>query len=189
MLCPHLRGNYIGDSNIFHCLDCDRFIYKPKNMKKTLSFLLIFCLTCLMTACPKKTIETAKRESARLAGYANQGVNVTRELFREKFLTVEQKDKIAEGFIVLAKAGQTFDETVKNLEKTYGSNVPRSEVEKLFEVFNSLVVGKFLDVLKELKIVSDNRIGEVVELLRSAILIIAKGFGKGSALEKQLEAV
>ncbi|HNU06133.1 MAG TPA: hypothetical protein PKO33_00105 [Pyrinomonadaceae bacterium] len=159
-------------------------------MKRTIAYLLILTIAVIGTACPSKTIETAEKKSAQLAGYANQGVEITRAMFREQLLTLEQKDKVATGFIALAQAGQTFDETVKGLKAAYGPDVPRPEIDKLFEVFSSLVVGKFLDVLRTLKVLpADSRIGEVIDLLRLAVLTIAKAFGRGTAVRTQLEAV
>lgn len=159
-------------------------------MKKLITYLLLMVMTVVMTACPEKSIANARKRSAQVASYANTGVNLTRDLFNAKLITLEQKDQVAVGFIALAQAGKTFDEAVRSVETTYGVDVPRAEVEKLFEVFNSLVVGKFLDVLRTLKLIpSDSRIGEVIELIRTAVLSVAKAFGKSYEVRQQLEAV
>lgn len=144
----------------------------------------------LLTACPQKTIDTAKKQSTQIAVYANNGVEITRELFRNQIISLAQKDKIADGFILLAKAGQTFDLTVKNLENTYGKRPPKSELDKLFQVFNSEVVANFLEILRELKVIgANNRYGEVISLLQTAILTIAAVFRNSRQIKQQIEAI
>lgn len=158
-------------------------------MKKIITLILIYAVF-LVSACPKKSINEAKKQSAQIANYANNGVEITRELFRGQIISLEQKDKIADGFILLAKSGQTFDLTVKNIENTYGTRPPKSEIERLFQVFNAEVVARFLDILRELKVVSaNNQIGEVVALLQTAILAIAKVFGNKRQVELQIEQI
>ena len=159
-------------------------------MKKIVTALLLIYSLVMLTACPQKSITEAKKQSSQIAVYANNGVEITRELFRSQIISIAQKDRIAEGFILLAKSGQTFDRTVKNIENAYGTRPPKSEIERLFQVFNAEVVARFLDILRELKVVSaDNRIGEVVALLQTAILAIAKVFGNKRQLELQIEQI
>ncbi|HEY8562812.1 MAG TPA: hypothetical protein VIL74_20710 [Pyrinomonadaceae bacterium] len=159
-------------------------------MKKIFTCALLIYSLVMLTACPAKSIETARAQSMSMARYANAGVDITRDLFREGVISLAQKDKIADGFLNLAKAGQLFDETLAAIEKSYGSNVPRTELEKLFESFNGIVVAKFLDLLKEMKLVgSGSRLGEVIEILRTTILAAAKIFGKAYEVRQQIEAI
>ena len=159
-------------------------------MKKTITVLVLIYSMVLLSACPQKSIGEAKRQSSQIAVYANNGVEITRELFRNQIISLAQKDRIADGFILLAKSGQTFDLAVKNIENTYGTRPPKSEIERLFKIFNAELVAKFLDILRELKVISaDNRIGEVIALLQTAILIIAKVFGNKRQVELQIEQI
>lgn len=32
-MCPHKTGNYVGDSQLLHCDNCDNYIYKEKMPK------------------------------------------------------------------------------------------------------------------------------------------------------------
>lgn len=144
----------------------------------------------MLTACPTKTIESAKKQSSRIATYANSGVNITRILFNERVISLTQKDKIANAFIVLAHGGQAFDASVARLEAAYGDKVPMSEIEALFQVFDAQLVGKFLDILRELKVISaGNKYAEIIALLTSTVLIIAKAFGKKQEIQMKIEAV
>lgn len=157
-------------------------------MKAKLSILLICSLFCL--ACPKQNIDTAKAQSAKLARYAGAGVYLTGELFRNKVLTLGQKDKIADGFIFLAKAGQTFDAAIAELEKKYdGKTVPKAELKDLFAVFNAEVVAKFLDLLRTLKVSVHPDLADVIEAIRTAVLIVAGLFGKKLEVRQQIEAI
>jgi len=155
---------------------------------KFLITLLIYAVA--LTGCPSKSIQDAKATSGKIATYANAGVNLTRELYGANFLTLEQKDKIADGFIVLAKAGIVFDQAIVNAETTYGSNVPQNEIERLSAVFDAQIVTKFLDILTLLKLT--NRAGNyaaVIESLRTAILIGARVFGHYRDVNTRIAAV
>lgn len=160
-------------------------------IKKFIAIILIYAFVIFSTACPSGgSIAKAKQSSAKLAGYANLGVNGTRDLYRANLISLEQKDTIANGFLVLAKAGIAFDAAVKNLETTYGANVPKSEIEKLFAVFSGDVVAKFVDVLKQIRIVgANNSVGEIIALLQTAILAVAKAFSKEKVIRQQLGTI
>lgn len=159
-------------------------------MKKIILSLFVIYSMLLVSACPSpKTLEKAKSSSARLATYANEGVNATRELYRSKILTGEQTTAIAEKLIILARAGGAFDSAVKAAESTYGANAPRSETEKLFAMFSSEVVGNFLAVLSSLKIVGNTGVlQETIDLLQTAVITIARAFGRGAEIKRQIAA-
>ncbi|HEV7701392.1 MAG TPA: hypothetical protein VGO43_14265, partial [Pyrinomonadaceae bacterium] len=81
----------------------------------------------LLTACPSAaSLEKAKAESARIATYANAGVNLTRNLYESQVITIGQKDAIAKKFVFLADGGIAFDAAVNKALATYGSNVPKT---------------------------------------------------------------
>ena len=156
-------------------------------MKRFLTCLLLIYSLVILTACPTASLAKAKTESERLATYANAGVNLTRELFRAGFVNLATKDKIADGFIVLATAGQAFDRAVVNAEAQYGSNVPKSEIAKLFATFDAEVITKFLAVLSLLKIanVSGNFVA-VIESIKAAVLVIGSAFRMKAAVQARL---
>lgn len=160
-------------------------------MKKFATYLLIAVMSVLATACPSKTIATAEKRSAQLAGYANIGVDTTRDLFQAGFISLSEKDRIAVGFIGLAQAGQMFDDTVKNIKAAYVDTAPpRTEIEKLFEVFDSLVVTKFLAILQTMKLISkQDQYAQIIQLIRTAVIAIAKAFGKQQTVALRLETV
>jgi hypothetical protein len=154
------------------------------------SLFLIGCF--ILTGCPSaNSIAKAKSSSARIATYANTGVELTRELYRNKFLTLSQKDKLADGWIALAKAGQAFDAAIAAAESQYGTDTPpKTAIDKLFGTFNSEVVAKFLAVLQDLKIVGGtDKFGAVIETIKTAVLLVAKVFAKKSEIAAQLAAV
>jgi hypothetical protein len=143
------------------------------------TLLVIASFVFGMTGCTPKTIAKAKKASSKLATYANNGVNVTRDIYQQKLISLELKDKIADGFVKLSAAGIAFDAAVKNAESVYGPNVPATEVERLFAVFDQSVVAQFLAVVASLKLISDvPSLEAVIATIKTAILVIADAFGK-----------
>lgn len=155
-------------------------------MKKFLITLIVLG-SLILTGCPNKSIQKAKDASSKLASYANAGVNITRDLYREKVISLEMKDRIADAFILLADGGIAFDLAVKRAEETYGSSAPKAEVEMLFAVFDREVISRFLDVLEKLKAVTNaNAYLAIIESLKAAILVVAAAFGKRQAVEGRM---
>jgi hypothetical protein len=152
-------------------------------------FVVVFSL--LTTGCPQKSIDQAKKSSAKIATYANTGVNVTRDLYRAQLLSLPNKDKIADGFIALAKAGQTFDAAVLKIEQQYGPNAPpKAEIDKLFAVFDAEVVDRLVEVLRSVGLSGiPEKFREIVNTLKSAVIIVAKVFGHAAAVRARLEVV
>lgn len=141
----------------------------------------------ILAGCPARTLERAESSSKKVATYANAGVNITRDLYRENLISIGVKDKIADAFVILAKGGVAFDIAVQNAKREFGQNPPQAKIDALFATFSTEVVSKFLDVLRELKLVSDTAAYlAVIESLKAAVLIIAAAFGKRSAVEVQL---
>lgn len=144
-----------------------------------LCLLLLASFVFGLTGCTPDTVAKAKKASSKLASYADKGVNVTRDIYQQKLISLELKDKIADGFIKLSDAGIAFDAAVANAEKVYGSNVPQSEVEQLFAVFDQKVVAQFLAVVASLKLISNTpALAAVIESIKVAVLVIADAFGK-----------
>jgi hypothetical protein len=151
------------------------------------TLLLLASFVFGLTGCGPDTIAKAKKESAKLATYADKGVNVTRDLYQQKLISLELKDKIADGFIKLSDAGLAFDAAVVNAETVYGSKVPASEVQKLFATFDSQVVAQFLAVLSEFKLVNNSpQLALVIESIKAAVLVIADAFGKKAVVGAKL---
>lgn len=147
----------------------------------------IVCYALLLVGCPSKTISKAENASSKLATYANSGIAITRDLYRENIISLATKDKIADAFIVLAKGGMAFDAAVANAKAQYGTNPPQSAVDALFNTFNAEVVAKFLAVLQQLKLITDSSAYlAVIESLKAAVLVVAAAFGKRSQVEATL---
>lgn len=156
---------------------------------KTILTMIVMWSVCLLTACPKASIAGVKSNSQKVATYANAGVDITRELFRAGKISLEKKDAIADGFIHLAQAGLAFDAIVASAEQQYGTDAPPKEaIDRLFATFNRDVVAKLVDVLKELKVpgVNSETFGPTIELLKTAILTVAKAFGKRELVAAQI---
>lgn len=153
--------------------------------------VVLFCLL-LTTACPitPDSIAKVKSASKKVATAANTGVNLTRELYNANFLTIEQKDVIAQKFLLLAKAGIAFDTAVASIENQYGANaVPKSEIQRLVGVFDAQVVNAFLDVLTSLKIIpSKGNYGVTIELIRTGVLTVAGILGLKHSVSARIKA-
>lgn len=159
-------------------------------MKRIFTTLIILYSILLLTACPSASLKKAQDSSARVATYANAGVNLTRNLFTSNVITLEQKDQIARKFVLLAEGGIAFDAAVAKAIQVYGSNAPKSEIQKIFETFDSEVVGKFLDILASLKLLANRAAyGQVIEAIRTAVLVVANVFGRRSQIAARIAAV
>ncbi|HEY8560529.1 MAG TPA: hypothetical protein VIL74_09140 [Pyrinomonadaceae bacterium] len=163
---------------------------EPDDAKKLLVVFALSALVLNSTACDARDLAKAKEQSARLAKYTNAGVDATRELYRAKMITLAQKDKIADGFIKLAEAGQAFEKTLSAIERQYGTNAPpQSEIDRLFNVFDREVVDQFLELLKELRVtVRSERVAEIIGILRTVVITTAKLFNKRAPVEQKLAA-
>ena len=161
---------------------------KRKTGGKAVSTILLLSLAVSLTACGPQTIAKAKEQSRQLAKYTNAGVDVTRELFKAKIITLEQKDRIADAFLKLARAGQTFDKTIAKIEQEYGKNIPASKIEQLFKIFDGEIVSEYLNLLKDLG-VAVQKVREIITLLKTVVLTAAGLFDKRAAIEARLEGV
>ncbi len=151
---------------------------------KQLLIALCIISSLVLTGCPTKTLEKAEASSRKLATYANAGVDVTRNLFRQNMISVATKDKIADGFIVLAKGGQAFDLAVANAKREYGTNPPKEAINKLFATFDAEVLGRFLAVLQELRLISNaTAYTAVIESIKAAVLIIGGAFNRKAEVQ------
>ena len=161
-------------------------------MRTFLASILFICISLVFTACPSKTdLASAKKRSAQLAGISDAAADVTLTLFNKKIITLEQKDKIADAFIRLSKAGIKFDEAVIGLELQWGNNPPKANLEQLFTMLNDEVVGLFLDAISELTGINLGYFNDIIQSFKSAVLAIAKVFGRGKTaiVEAKLEGI
>jgi hypothetical protein len=151
------------------------------------TIFLLWTFVVGMTGCTPDTIAKAEKSSAKLASYADRGVNVTRDLYQKQFIDLATKDQIASGFIKLAQAGIAFDAAVNNAKAVYGTNVPSTEIERLFATFDSQVVTQFVAVLASFKLISNAPALEaVIASLKVAVLVIADAFGKKVVVEAKI---
>lgn len=151
-----------------------------------LAFSILF-LTLVSAACPARTIQKAKSASGKLATYANTGVNITRDLFHQNLISITQKDKVAQAFIVLADAGIAFDGAVVALQREFGNSPPKPKLDALFAAFDAQVVGSFIAVLQELKLLSNTAaLSATIEAIKAAVLIIAHAFGQRNYVQGRI---
>jgi hypothetical protein len=162
-------------------------------MKSTFKFLTALALVysvVMLTACPSSaSLQKAQESSARIAKYANAGVDLTRGLYESQVITLKQKDDIAKKFVLLAQGGIAFDAAVAKTQSLYGTNAPKNEVQAIFATFDTEVVGKFLDILQSLKVIANKQAyAAVIETIRTAVLVVAGVFGQQHAIAQRIEA-
>jgi hypothetical protein len=154
---------------------------------KNLIVITIISISILLTGCPKASIQSVKENSKKVAGYANAGVEITRELYRAGKLTLAQKDLIADGFIALAVGGLAFDAAVMAAEKQYAGNVPKDAVKQLLGVFNQEVVAKLVDLLSKIKPGFDSQAFHLaIEGIKTSVILIAGVFGQRKQVAAQI---
>lgn len=156
--------------------------------------LLLICavFAVFLTACPvdKPTIAKVEKASGQMANIANEGVNLTRALYRENLLSKENTHEIAGYFSDLATYGIAFDASLKALKDAYpDGNVPKIELVKLFQTFDATVVQKLVDVFGKLKLVKNTKlVADYINTAKSIILLIAKPFRQSASVLKKLDA-
>ena len=159
-----------------------------KLTKIIVTLSLIYTIV-MLTACPAASLQKAESASKRIATYANAGVNVTRTLFESKVISIGQKDEVARKFIVLAEGGIAFDIAIGKAKQLYGTNVPKSELVKIFAIFDTELVERFLDVLQSLRIIANKAaFAAVIDTIRASVLIIANVFGQRHLIETKIRA-
>lgn len=154
---------------------------------KTILVVMILIWSVVFTGCPVKSVNKARQQSRVVATYTNAAVSLTRTLYETHVITIDQKDVIADKFIILAKAGIAFDILAKNINDTYGLNVPKSEIQKLFQVFDAQIVAAFISVLSALKIISiQSKYIAILDSIRTAVLIIAGVFNQRAMISQRI---
>lgn len=157
---------------------------------RTLTTLMIVYSIVLLTACPAASLQKAHDSSAKIAKYANAGVNLTRSLYQSQVISIDQKDAIARKFILLADGGIAFDAAVAKAKQVYGPNAPASEVQRIFALFDTEVIGKFLDILQSLKLInSQSAFLNIIAGIRAAVLVVAGLVGQKAAVVQRIEAI
>ena len=154
-----------------------------------ISFVLIYAMV-MLTACPSAaSLQKVQDSSARVAKYANAGVDLTRTLYESKVITLAQKDAIAQKFVLLARGGIAFDAAVANAKATYGTNAPQATIQQLLATFDSQVVGQFLEILTSLKVIgASGAYAAIIETIRAAVMVVAGVFGTKAAVTQRLAA-
>ncbi len=160
-----------------------------KLILRTFATLALIYSMLMLTACPAASLQKVSDSSARVATYANAGVNLTRNLYEGKVITLDQKDAVATKFVQLAQAGVAFDAAVAKAKQVYGTNAPASEVQAIFATFDSEVIGRFLDVLKSLKLIANaGKYAAIIDGIRAAVMVIAGVFNQAHSVKLRLEA-
>lgn len=157
--------------------------------------ILISCVALyallFATACPVKKvdIDTVRSNSKRLSTIGNEAVNVTRGLMQQGVITPDLTIRIGNGYKRVAKLGQTFDASVESVAAAYGTNIPKPEIEKLFQAFNDDIVGAFVELLEEVKVLNNGALWrESIALIKVAILAIAKIFKQEKKVAARIDA-
>lgn len=165
-------------------------MYRLRTFFTTLLIIAAVFLVGITTGCPAKTLDKAQSSSVKIATYANTGINITRDLFNSRVITLAQKNQIAQGWLALAQAGQAFDVTVVRLKQQYGSATPpASEIEALFTAFDDQVVNQFIHVLTALGVAGiPAEFQTVIAAIRTAVLIIAGMVGHKTQTAAKLAA-
>lgn len=144
-----------------------------------LALLTIYSVV-MLTACPSRTdLESAERHSKKLAGLSDVAGETTIKLFNERIISLEKKNRIADAFIKVSKAGVKFDQAVILAQANWGDKPPQPTLDELFAILDDEVVAYFLAAVEELSGFDTSPYRAVIGNIKAAILVIAKVFGKG----------
>lgn len=157
-----------------------------------LSVLVIFVFLFQM-ACPvKKTdLEKMRNYSGAVASGANAGIELTRALYRENFLSLAQKDAIADGFINLAQGGKFVDVQIEKAIAEYDTgNVPKDVRARVVALFRSDILDRFLDLVEKLKLVdAGDRYRQILQSVKTAVIALSLYLGIGNQTKAALKEV
>lgn len=165
-------------------------------LKKYLILPITLAVVLTQTACPRPTqsqLDQAAKASRSMAQYTNDGINAVRIAYEEGVIDIKLKDRLADGFLVVAKGGQAFNSLVKQVSELYGDGtVPVSQWQALDASFSDNVVRPFLDLLQSASGLSGEKsakIRAIIAGLRTAVLVISEVFGKRATLERKVDRI
>lgn len=163
-------------------------------MKYLLTISILFTLIVTQVGCDKmKSLEKAERASKKVATYANEAVNITRELYRDKTITDEQALKATELFVYLARGGKAFDSKVAELKKFYAENNEKPNkkaLQRVAQYFRANVIERFIEVLEEItQMQVSDKWKAVISGIKTAILIVADSLNVGDETRVDLAGV
>jgi hypothetical protein len=172
-------------------------------MKKTISlstfltaFLImaVFTVGVVTTGCPRERADSNIRKAAKasfeLAGVTNDTVTAVGRAYTDGIISLEQKDRLADKLVILAKGGKTFNAAVRKAAEVYSTDVdpPPSEIDLLIALFDSDVISPFLEFLAAVGgINAPPYLATAVEMIRNVVLQIARGFGRERETETRLK--
>ena len=177
--------------NLARCISCQKIIYREYiSMNKIFAVIVLIWAIVFASACPEKaSLEKMQKRSSQIAAAADEGVNITRALFRENLISIEIKDRIADGFIKLARGGQVVDKTIADAIREFGASPPQDARAQIVALFKSNIVSGFLDILDILKIVqAGEKFRPTVEAIKTAVLLIAGSLDIGRETRALIEA-
>lgn len=159
---------------------------------KQIFVILILYAVILTAACPSQLdVAAAEKSSAMVAVYANETVEVVRDLYRSEKITLDQKNRIADLIINLAKGGVHFTAYIAYVKNNDfdGKSVKGFSRRELFRLLETEIIGPTVDLLKELNFLKTNsRLLEMLSKIRETVIIISRAFSLQSQTAKRLAA-
>lgn len=152
--------------------------------------LAIMTSTLPMPGCgkvePKKALAEASEAAKDIGGGTRDTINAVSQAFDAKLLTLEQKDKLADLLIAIAKGGQKGVAALQAIEASGVTELDLTQREMLNRLFDEAVIAPFLDLLTELGKLSNESsaaIRAALAAVRTAILLFSQKIGRATEIE------
>lgn len=138
-------------------------------------------------ACSKeKTLDAAAEAAKDIGGGLRDTTRAVSEAYDKKLITLEQKDKLADLLIQIAKGGQKGVDQIEKMQKS-GSPIGGPEGITLDKIFSDEVVAPFLKLLTELGTLSDSSSAAIrvaLASVRTAIVLLSSKIGRTDVIRQ-----
>ena len=153
--------------------------------------LAVLTGTLPMPGCDKKKALAEAAEAAKdIGGGTRDVIEAVGKAYDQKLITLEQKDKLADLLIAIAKGGQKGVQALDTLEKSGVTELTPDQRSILNKLFDVEVIDPFLNLISEIAKLSDESqtaIRIALASVRTAILLFSNKIGRND-IQKLVEA-
>lgn len=150
--------------------------------------ITITAYTCSGFACNKQNTLSQAAEAAKdIGGGTRDVIKAVGDAYQAKLITLEQKDRLADLLIQIAKGGQKGVAAIEKLQQQ-GVSIPTLDQKQILnKLFDDEVVSKFLTLLTELGKLSDAQSASIrlaLASVRTAIVLLSNKIGRNDVILK-----
>ena len=129
----------------------------------------------------KKNLGVAAEAAKDIGGGTRDVIAAVKKAFEQKLITIEQKDKLADLLIAVAKGGEKGVNVIAALEASGVTDMTPDQALQLSKIFTDEVIAPFLDLISEIAKLSPSSqvaIRAALATLRTTILLLSQRIGR-----------